>query len=449
MNQRSRLVFHTLYILTAVLLLLFTNGCSGNDKGFGVVLWGGNTFSLKPGVIVDVHDGHRMDNTLTVSLRSDNVRFEVQKGYIKRFSDKAAARRFRSRYAEYFDLYASANMNGTVVRKKPSQSSDQVYRLRKGERVKVVLSESASAKAEGRRGSWYLVVTKDGYRGYAFGPFLSLHGEDERVARSKKKDRTEVLLERLYGTAWRPEYMRQGIRRERINLERLDPSIGLFPDRDAHTLRLHTREKRTQYSLENIRAEGKKSLLIEEGNLTLTFLADNTLMAEYMHHGEIVQDRFVRLETALEKRINEEKQRRRKLYAAFLQYNGRSFESEVYGTLHFLPEARVHWSGRYDVPPSVLPPDAGETGRVLFNLEVADALKERYDGAFTMRFPVGERETRARFLYNWRAGGLQLTYLPEEAVSQQKVEEREELFLVLFFHPVTENSSLPPGRTAD
>jgi hypothetical protein len=50
-------------------------GCGSPDEGFGVVLWGGNTFSLRPGVIVDIHDEHKLDDTLTVSLKETGFWF--------------------------------------------------------------------------------------------------------------------------------------------------------------------------------------------------------------------------------------------------------------------------------------------------------------------------------------------------------------------------------------
>jgi hypothetical protein len=418
-------------------------GCGSPDEGFGVVLWGGNTFSLRPGVIVDIHDEHKLDDTLTVSLKEDEVRFEVQQGYIKRCASLEEAERFHSAYEEYFDLFARSKIDGLLVRQKPSQTSRQVYRLRKGEKVKVVLAEDSEKRVEGRMGTWYLVVTEDGYQGYSFGPYLYFHSRGEEISKYREQDKEGALLEQLCGTVWRPAYMQQGLEKERINLERLDPRIGLFPDKDARSLKLRTKEFRRSYSLhaQDTARAGDRTLRIENGALTLEFISSDALMAEYEYRGKIVRDRFVRLDVELETRIKEERRRRKKLYSSFLEKNGNSFRSESYGRLRFSEDGSVRWTHRYDLPRRVLPLDAGESGEVQFDLYLAEPFEQEYDGAFSMIFPVGNRESRVHFLYRWLSGGLQLTYVREEAIHKQMIKDTRGLALILYFKSLSESAA--------
>jgi hypothetical protein len=408
-------------ILITFSCIFLLSSCSNITlAGYGVVLWGGEEFSLSPGTIVEIHSQSSFDETYTVSTLEDELEYSVHKGFIHKTDKKREAVEFRNRYKEYFDTYAVASVNGVRIREKPGIESALVYKLRKGEEVKVVKEEEITDPEKPRTGNWYRVVTADGYEGYGYGKYLTLKTGEEKIAHASTPSLYEKLGERFFGTPWRPDYMRRMVDEQRINLERFDPRIGLFPDRDEHAIRIRTIKSSHEYSIESPSVSPPKTLIFSKGELKIEFQDKNSIIAEYEHRGSLVREQYVRLDNAMEKTIQAEEERRKEKYERFLS-KGDSYVSSSYGALHFREDFAVTWKWREKVPERILPSEAAVKGTLEFDVYLAEELSSAYTGAFSLVFPFADREQEITFVYERNENGIRLIYIPEELIVKNEI----------------------------
>jgi len=88
------------------------------------------------------------------------------------FAQKTAAQ-----YAEFLHRYASVKLDGLPIRAEPVNTARQVYRLRKGEIIKILYKGEGQAVMTGSdalEGNWLRVLTSSGTQGWCFSYNLEL-----------------------------------------------------------------------------------------------------------------------------------------------------------------------------------------------------------------------------------------------------------------------------------
>lgn len=426
----------TKVIITAITVLFLYSSCGALSRiGYGVVLWGGTSLSLKPGTLVEIHQQNSFDHTYKISTLHDDLQYTIRKGIVAKFKSKQKAEKFIQSYTPYLDEFAITKVNGLRVRDKPGLKGDMVYRLHKGSEVKVVDKVRLDAKSEPYNGLWYRVVTSDGYEGYSYGKYLRLRSEEEELSSADSSSRYAELKESLFSGPWRPEFMREMVRQQSIDLERFDPQIGLFPDKDRQQITIATSKTKLTFSTEESITSPPNKISFSNGDLVTEVEDEDELIVEYEYRGTLFREKYVKLDQSIEEIIEQEKARREKRYTQFLS-NGKEYRSSYYGKLRFFEDFIIKWKNRDKVPDRVAPVGSEETGKVRFNLFLSEQIKDDYTGAFSMVFPYADRMHEVSFLYRRESNGLQLTYIPDELIKHNTISAApsSSTFIMFFTH---------------
>lgn len=422
-------------ILLIFLLITICTSCSNIAlEGYGVVLWGGGQFSLSPGILVKVHSQSTLDNTFTISTLQDNLEYTVKKGFIEKFDSKKKALLFKKRYIQYQDTYAAAAVSELRIRENPGIDGSIGYKLHKGDEVKIVDKVKISDQSEAYTGIWYRVVTTDGYKGFSNGKYLTLRTGEEDIEHTAVVVKYTELQDQFLSSKWRPDYMKRMLAQNRIDLERLDPHIGLFPLEDKKEIHIKTIKSSYTFSFDTPKVSSSKTLIFSGGDLRVQFINENNIMVEYEAHGSLVREQYVKLDVAVEETIEAEEERRKKKYKKFLE-KGTTYVSSQYGILHFRDNFAVTWKWREATIEHILPAEAGKEGRLEFDVILAKELQNAYSGAFSLVFPFADREHEITFVYDRTQNGLQLIYIPENLIVKNEITSLPPSSkLIMYFH---------------
>jgi hypothetical protein len=448
MKGSSRVAVATALMTTIAFLLA---SCGQPPQEYGVVLWGGSRLPLEPATLVRVESSNEVTETVTLEPLSEKPgestrQFDARPGYVRRFDALESARRFANRYESFADTFAEARVSGLHVRKEAGTEGEVVYRLHRGERVKVVRRVGERVTIEGRSGHWYEVVTRSGYRGFSFGPFLRFPQNYIPVAAQRgDAGQGATSLEELFNHVWRPAYMREMVKSGRIDLRRFDPHIGLFPRSEEDRVVLDTGKSRKSFAAENPVSLGRGVYSFDDGDLLVRFRSGGEIVARYEHAGTAVRERYVRLGVDMERVIEQERERRLERYKA-LRNHGHRFRSEHYGVLDFRSDQKVDWRKRDNVEPHIIPTDAERLARLRFDVFLGKRLDGDYDGGFTLLFDVGDTNREVAFLYRFLDGGLQLTHIPVRTVRDDIAQNVPSSPTVMYFQAVPQQARPGAGE---
>ena len=430
-------------ILLATFLSLF--GCSAELNRFGVVLTAPERVELTAGTIVRASEVSDVNGLVTVVPLDGEREYGLKPGYVKRFDSMEEARAYAEEYRPYRTRSSRSLVQALRVRSQPNTASEDLYRLRKGERVKLVSRLSRRTNIDGLVGHWYEVVTPDGQLGFAFGPLLELGGESpvgSRSANAELDDRVDLFLD----TVWRPAYMQEMLAKGRLDLTRFDAAIGLFPEPARDRVVLNTAKSRIVFEPLSEKPIGDNTVVFADGDLQVHFdEAPEDIVIRYEHAGVAVRERYVDLDVELEEVIEAERARREKTYQAILE-RGREYKSEHYGVLVLRAGQRVLWKEREAVVPRLIPQSAPQEAMVRFNRYLAPKLQSEYDGAWTFLFNMPSRDHSVVFLYELEQGGIRLSHVTSEYQSGTRIDRRPLSPLVMFFERVSDRPEQTEAR---
>lgn len=425
-------------LLAALVLLL--SSCTGKI-GYGVINWSVPEYGLAAGDVVPVYIQSNIGQVYVVGLEGGAVkRAEIPLWQLSLFKNRAAARKAAEERAEFRHTYASVKLDGLPVRSDPENTSRQVYRLREGEKIKIVKKGegqpviAANAPLEG---DWYEVMTDDGTLGWCFSYNLALF--DEREADSGLQTVTDAgpdqTLENLLSRSWYPESWRAMLRANRVDVTKIDGRQGFFPGRASGIARIEGTDGVATFQYTGISRDDSGLYRFEGSSLTVQVKRSDLIMVQYTDaNGMPRAEYFASLELTPDQIIQEETDRRADLLRSITLLSTR-FVSGNYGVLQFMPDNRFLWSGYQLLVPSVIPSGAGADGQIQFDRFLGDSLPAAYTGAFSLFFD--QASSPLTFLYTLDDKGLRLEYVPESLVRDGVAASRSLTPTVLFFSPDT------------
>jgi hypothetical protein len=430
----------------AVAGALFLSGCAGDSTNYGVLLWNARDYPFDAGTVVRYQPPPVASQVLTVTAVESEARASVERGFIKVFETVEEAKEFRNRYRNFRDMFAVPGTARVSVRAEPSSESELRTTVSSEERLKVVQRVGTEEEINGQSGHWYEVVSPDGTAGYAFSAALEFPHRQESTAVETSGPGTSPSLTEFYESTWRPAYMAEMVQADRVNLRRFDPNIGLFPSRDRITI--DTGKTRLHFPADDPQPIGNEVYSFSDGDLQVSFEPGTEVVVRYVHRGTAVRERYVQLGVDMERIIEEERQRRKRMYRSLLEV-GRTFRSEHYGALFFREDRRVRWTDRDVLVPRLIPSDAGEVARARLNVFLGENLSERYTGAMTLSFDLAERDTELAFLYRLLDNGIQLTVVPVEHVRDDVIQSIPSSPTIMYFEHTRERPSGDTASSAD
>ena len=382
-----------------VAIALALVSCGERPIGTGVVLWSDGG-PVANGATVDVVAESTIEDRYLVRAAGADRREEPlpvsPRWRLRVFSEPEPAAEFAARYAEFVDLFAYAVRRGLPVRAEASATAGIVYKLREQEVIKVIGRGAEPEQVGSFENYWYRVLTEDGTEGYTFGEFLPVFESfGDPHAEAARLHADDPGLERVLGTAWRPEEFLSMVLRRRFDLLRLRPEYGLFPDPEARVFRLVTAQRKREFRYREVERVGAGRYVLataggDAGSARFTLRGSGALAFSYVDQGRQITEVFVDLQEEVEELIAAERARRERLFAALLE-RGPRLRSGGYGTIELTGDGRFRWQ-RYDaLVPRWLPDGLPGTGVVDFRFALGAPLRGSYDMAVTLLFDRAER----------------------------------------------------------
>ena len=353
-----------------VAIALALVSCGERSVGTGVVLWSDGG-PLATGALVDVVEASTIEDRYLVRAASADRRQDplpvAPRWRVRVFADPEQAAAFAARYADFVDVYAYAARRGLPVRAQASATAGIVYKLREQEVTKVLERGAEPEQVGSFENYWYRVLTEDGTEGFTFGEFLPLfESTGDPRADAVRLHTADPGLERVLGTAWRPEEYLSMVRRRRFDLLRLRPEYGLFPDPEAGVFRLVTAQREREFPYREIERVGDDRYVLAEAGgdgspARFTVRGNGALAFSYVDDGRLITEVFVDLQADVEELIAAERARRERLFANLLR-RGPLLRSGGYGTIELTAEGRFRWQGYEALVPRWVPAGLPGTG---------------------------------------------------------------------------------------
>lgn len=409
--------------------------------GYALVNWSVPEMDLVAGDIVPVYIQSNISRVYVIGTgEGGKNRAEVPLWQLTLYKSKSAARAASRLQADYRFTYASVKIDGLPVRAAPDNTSRQVYRLRQGEKIKIVRKGEGSPVIAGNaplEGDWFEVMTDDGTKGWCFSYNLALFDERERDSGldTLVDAGPDELLQSLLSRPWYPDAYRTMIAESRVDITRINPAWGFFPGRDTGVARIENEEGVISFPYTTVSRGDSGVYRFEGSSLTVQVRRRDLIMVQYTDKNGMPQAVFYSsLDTGPDELIRIENGRRSAVIDR-IRDAGPSFASGNYGLLRILDDGQFLWSGYQLLSPSVIPAAAGGSGTIETRLFLANNLADLYDGALSFRF---ENTTRwITFLYALDERGLRLENVSDTFIRDSVIQSRNLNPTVIFFTPET------------
>ncbi|MDR2096133.1 MAG: SH3 domain-containing protein [Treponema sp.] len=437
-----------LVLVSLIAVLVFPFFSCGKLLGWGVLLWSSEDPPVPSGTALPVYIKSNIDKVWVAGIpreyrtASDTIdKFEVPLAHLELAGSRRKAEEAAAAFSALARTYAETLQDGLPIRETTDNNARRVYRLKKGEIIKILKkaegSPVISAAGDPLPGDWYRVLTEDGNTGYCFSYRLNLFehlGGPLRMVQQEAAEEEDPELEQLLARTWSPEVYGNMVSTRRINLDQLSQHWGFYPGADTGIARIFLPNLDLTFSYTGIKSAGKRSWRFEGSSLQMTLRSDTLLAVQYAESGGSLQTvLFTVLPSDIDDLIIQESARRENLFHT-IYTRGPEFTSNNYGVLTFLEDGRFTWTGYNLLIPQLIPSSVLGSGTVEMRLFIASSLTDRYNGAFTLCFEgLDGNDTRIDFLYSLDAEGFRLEYAPPTNINGVTISRRASSPLVMYF----------------
>ncbi|MDR1215941.1 MAG: SH3 domain-containing protein [Treponema sp.] len=435
--------------LSLILVVVLCASCT-KRLGWGVLLWSNEDPSIPAGTVLSVFVKSNINKVWIADIPKEYMenqgavdKFEIPFVRLELFNSKKAAEKRAEEFTPFAVAYAEILQDGLPIRDDADNNARRVYRLRKGEVVKIMRKVEGTPAISGTGdplpGDWYQVLTESGDSGYCFSYRLRLFdyaGGFMEIAKIDEEKEEDVDMEMILSKKWYPESYKQMIDSEKIDIDMLSQQWGFYPGEDSGTARVFLKDIENNVVIDNtfkytgIKKVGSRTWLFEGANLQME-LRPTALAVQYSEQGSALRTwLFVNLASDVDDIILKENARRSSLFRRIYD-NGPIFNSTNYGTLSFNPNGSFAWTGFDMLTPAIIPPSVAGTGRVAMRLFLSDSLQNQYDGAFSLLFNGAGNPVD--FLYKLESQGLRIEYAPASNIDEVTVAYRDSSPTVIYF----------------
>lgn len=428
MHTKENIIKILLFVLTTTLLV---SSCTSRPIKYGVVLWSTEEDRLPTGSVVPIFQESAINSTFTIGIPNENTMADISQWRIQSFRNKREAADAAKTYGPLRKILAIVEVDGLPVRSEATSSSTRVYKLKKGETIKI-LEKATEPSVEGPfTDFWYKVLTKNGTSGYCFGHSLIL-SENGKPVHIEEKPSPDSQIRTLLRSVWRPEYYRHMIENETIDLEKFRTGYGMFADLDENTVTITTEEHTVTYRFTDIQEIGNNRYLFQGTPLKMDLITASRMEIEYQVENESFAELFVTIDKDASEYIYQERLRRKELYA-LLTEKGEILRSTAYGTIQLKKNQTFHWENFQKLVPQIIPAGVTNEGDVEFRLFLPESLKTKYDGAVSFDFDGTGNTVYVNFLFKRENNGVKFVYVPKEDIEKNVIMKENPFPIIIFF----------------
>ena len=402
-----------LFIPLLFLLSLILTSCGDKIMGYSVVLWTIPEQQIKSGDIVPVYIKSNISHVYVIGTEGGE-KIEVALWQLTEPVKKGKIKNVAAKYEENAATYASVKLDGLPCRAEPVNTAKQVYRLRKGEVIKILYKGKGQAPMAGKtalEGDWYRILTDDGTLGWCFSYNLNLYETDSTGQRIGGAEIAEEVEEdehwqTIASNVWYPDYFRTMIDGGNIDLGLIHPLYKFTIDEENKKVSLNTTSIHEGWDFDGFTKTDDNEYSLNGISLKIIYRRANYIVLRYTDSSGKPQDlNFVTMTENISDIVNAEKERRSQSYLQIYTH-GPIYSSSSYGKLEFKEDGSFRWTGFKLLVPSVIDAGTKSTGSAQVKYSLSKDLAASYDGVLTMKFDGMANEVN--FLYKLDGNALRL-----------------------------------------
>ena len=433
----KRILFF-LFILSSFFLI----SCKDKVIGYSVVLWNNPEQEIKSGDVLPVYIKSNISHVYiagkNLNLKENEQKIEIPLWQLTEPVKKSKLSAIKEKYQENARTYANVKTDGLPCRAEPVNTAKQVYRLRKGEIIKILYKGNGQSPMTGGKplpGEWYKILTDNGTTGWCFSYNLDLFETDDNGNRIGGNDFVdEVQEDEIYklivSNVWYPEEFRSLIDSEDIDLSKIHPSYRFTIDEENKKVSLNTQKIHENWIYEGYSKIDDREYELKNISIKIIYRKTDYIVVRYTDETGKPQDlNFVTIKEDLNEIISKEKQRRSEELMN-LWYKV-PYSSQSYGKLSFTEDNFFKWTGFKLLVPSVIPAGSKNNGSAQIKYSVSKTLKKDYDGIVTFTFEGSSQEIN--FLYKMDDGGLKLEDTIGASFKGNQITSRGVSPVIIFF----------------
>ena len=419
------------FVIFGLILSLFLTSCGKKYIGYGVILWNKDSNGIQNGEIVRVRQQSNIRKTYLIEKNDEEL--EIGLGFLRFFGKRGDAESFARGYSEYINTFAFSLNNGLPIREEPKANAKRIYKLRKGEVIKVISRGEKKEAVGAYENYWYDVLTEDGHEGYCYGQFLRVfQTKGNPVEMVKRLMAEDPVLNSILEKTWRPEYFKEMLEENKFDLNKFRMDIGFFPNRDEKVIKLVTDKYSLVFRYTGVDKIGENRYLFKGSDLRVTVYGKDKIAIFYNLEGKNVSGVYVSVEEDIQKVIQGEIERRDAIYESLLE-RGKQMSSRFYGNIILSDNRRFVWQNPGKLKGRIIPREAGDTGVVDFNYYLSEKIAKDYDGVITFYFDGVPRDRGVDFLYRTVNNGLRLVYVDRNNIENLIVKGTSVPPVILYF----------------
>jgi len=432
------------YVFLALFLLVLVS-CKDKVMGYSVVLWNVPDAGLQSGDLVPVYIRSNISHVYVIGSK-DGTKIEVPIWQISEPLKQKKVQAVHKRYSDYAHHYASVKLDGLPCRAEPVNTAKQVYRLRKGEVIKILYKGKGQAVMAGKKpleGDWFKILTSNGTSGWCFSYNLNIYETDvngnaigaQIVEEEVEEDEN---LSRILDNIWYPDYFSSMIRSGNIDLTRIHPSYNFNIDTENNKVYLNTNDVHQSWDYKGYTKTGDFEYTLTDIPLVIIYKRANYIVLRYTgESGKPQELNFVTIEENLEELITNEKNRRNEAYLQ-IWVHGPVFTSSNYGKLTFNEDGTFTWTNFKLLVPSIIQSGAKNYGTAYVKYSISKTLSSTYDGVVSFKFDGVNEEVN--FLYRLESNGLRLEDAVTARFDGNQLKERGSSPVILYFKTPVKNT---------
>lgn len=412
--------------------------CKDKVMGYSVVLWNIPEEQIQAGDVVPVFIKSNISHVYIVG-KTDGSKTEIPLWQLTEPVKKNKINPVANRYADNAHTYASVKLDGLPCRAEPVNTAKQVYRLRKGEIIKILYKGKGAAPMAGKNaleGDWYRILTDNGTLGWCFSYNLNLYETDaegmkiggEEIVEEEEEDKFWTTIT---ANTWYPDYFRTLIDSGDIDTTKLHPSYKFTIDTENNKVNLNTLTIHESWNFEGYTKTDDREYTLKNISMKIIYRNAGYIVLRYTDASGKPQDlNFVTISEDISEIINAEKERRSQEYLQIWSH-GPVYSSSSYGKLTFNEDGVIQWSAFKLLVPSIIPAGSKNNGSATIKYSLGKSLRNSYDGIVTFKFEGSSQEVN--FLYKFEEGGLRLEDTVGATMSGTQITSRGTSPVIIYF----------------
>lgn len=427
-----------LFYSLIIIFSLFLISCSDKIMGYSVLLWNIPEQEMQAGQVLPVYIKSNISHVYVVS-NAAGEKFEIPLWQLTEPVKKSKVKALVEKYSENAHTYASVKLDGLPCRAEPVNTAKQVYRLRKGEIIKILYKGNGAKPMAGKNaleGDWYRILTDDGTLGWCFSYNLNLYETDasgariggQEIVEEEEEDKAYV---QICQNVWYPEYFRSMIDSKDIDISKLHPSYKFAIDTENNKVTLNTLSIHENWNYEGYTKTDDREYTLKNIPIKIIYKNSAFIVLRYTDTSGKPQDlNFVTVAEDISEIIAKEKERRNQEYMQIWSH-GPVYTSSSYGKLTFNEDSVIQWTGFKLLVPNVIPAGSKNTGSAVVKYSLTKSLKANYDGVVTFKFDNSSDEVN--FLYKLEGDSLRLEDTIGASKNGTQITSRGTSPVIIFF----------------